>query len=112
MQSHFIDTAQTQLLEAQTSAAKLGLQGGKSLNGSFDKSALRAKAEDFEAVFLTQMIKPMFDTLPTDGPFGGGSSEGIYRGLLVEEFGKSISRNGGIGIADSVYRELLKMQEQ
>ncbi|MBL4835979.1 MAG: rod-binding protein [Kordiimonadaceae bacterium] len=112
MQTQIINTAQVQLLEAQTSAAKLGLQGGKSSNGVIDKELLRAKAEDFEAVFLTQMIKPMFDTLPTDGPFGGGSSEEIYRGLMVEEFGKSISRNGGIGIADSVYRALIEMQER
>jgi Rod binding domain-containing protein len=30
---------------------------------------------------------------------------------LNEEIGKSIAKNGGIGLSDAVYRELLKAQE-
>lgn len=72
---------------------------------------VRQAAEDFEAVFLSQMLEPMFKNLDAEGPFGGGSGESIYRSLLVQEFGKSISRAGGVGIADSVQREILKLQE-
>ena len=68
-------------------------------------------AEEFEAVFLAQMLAPIFDGLETDGPFGGGSSEKIYRSLLVQEYGKSIAKSGGIGISDAVQREILKLQE-
>lgn len=68
-------------------------------------------AEQFEALFLSQMLAPMFESLKTDGPFGGGSSEGIYRSLMVEEYGKSIAQAGGLGIAEAVQREILKMQE-
>ncbi|WP_282607964.1 rod-binding protein [Pelagibius sp. Alg239-R121] len=68
-------------------------------------------AEDFEAVFIAQMLGPIFDTLETDGPFGGGPSEKIYRSLMVQEYGKSIAKSGGIGISDSVQREILKLQE-
>ena len=31
--------------------------------------------------------------------------------MMVQEYGKAIARSGGIGIADSVQREILKMQE-
>ena len=31
--------------------------------------------------------------------------------MMVEQYGKSIARSGGIGIADSVEREILKLQE-
>tara|TARA_R110002096_G_scaffold23725_3_gene75430 strand:+ start:710 stop:1042 length:333 start_codon:yes stop_codon:yes gene_type:complete len=110
MQTQVINTAQAQIFEAQAQASKSGIHTAKTASG--DNNAMRQAAEDFEAVFLTQMIKPMFDTLPTDGMFGGGQAENIYRGLMVEEFGKSLAKNGGIGIADSVYRELLKLQEQ
>ncbi len=111
MQTQVINTAQAQIYEAQAKAAKNGIHTAQSV-AQGDNPAMRKAAEDFEAVFLTQMIKPMFDTLPTDTMFGGGQAENIYRGLMVEEFGKSVAKNGGIGIADSVYRELLKLQEQ
>lgn len=68
-------------------------------------------AQDFEAMFLAQMLTPMFETLATDGPFSGGSAEQIYRSVLVQEYGKIVAKAGGIGVADGVARELLKLQE-
>ncbi|WP_022727335.1 rod-binding protein [Fodinicurvata sediminis] len=68
-------------------------------------------AQDFEAVFISQMMAPMFEGLETDGYFGGGQAEGMYRSLMIDEIGKSVARRGGIGIADSVAREMMKMQE-
>lgn len=68
-------------------------------------------AEDFEAMFLTQMMQPMFEGIPTDGMFGGGQSEEIYRSMMLDEYGKLIAKAGGIGVADHVRRELLKLQE-
>ncbi len=68
-------------------------------------------AEDFEAMFLAQMLKPMFDGLSTDGPFGGGNAERVYRSLLVQEYGKALASRGGIGLADAVARELMQWQE-
>ncbi|RMD89037.1 MAG: hypothetical protein D6807_04540 [Alphaproteobacteria bacterium] len=83
--------------------------------GKGDKSAreraTRKAAEDFEAVFIGQMLRPMFEGLSTDGLFGGGHAEEIYRSLLIDEMGKSIAKNGGVGIADAVYRELISIQE-
>jgi len=81
-----------------------------SINGK-DAVAARDAAEQFEAVFISQFLAPIFDSVPTDGPFGGGHAEGIYRGLLVEEIGNAIASKGGFGIADSVYGEILKLQE-
>lgn len=75
-----------------------------------DKSAQAAK--DFEAVFISEMIKPMFDMIETDEMFGGGKGEEVFRGLMVQEYGKMIAAQGGIGIASHVQAELLKMQEQ
>ena len=88
------------------SAAKLSDAG---------KSGVRAKireaAEEFEAVFLSEMLRPVFEQLETDGLFGGGSGERMYRSLLVQEYGRAIARTGGVGVADSVEREMLKLQE-
>ena len=73
--------------------------------------ALRRAAEEFEALFLAEMLAPIFETVDTEGLFGGGSAERIYRSLLVQEYGKALTQSGGVGIADAVERELLKLQE-
>ena len=72
----------------------------------------RETAEAFEASFLSQMLKPMFEGLSTDGPFGGGEAESTWRGFLVEAMAKQTVKAGGIGLADRVMSEMLKMQEQ
>lgn len=71
----------------------------------------RAVAREFEAVFLSQLLEQMSAGIKTDGPFGGGPSEGIYRSFLNTAIADQVARLGGIGIADAVYREILKMQE-
>lgn len=76
-----------------------------------DNPKVRALAEEFEAMFLSQMLAPMFENLQSDGPFGGGSSEVVYRSLMVREYGNAIAESGGIGIAEAVQREILKIQE-
>lgn len=67
--------------------------------------------EAFEAFFLTQMLEHMFKGVPTDGYFGGGYGEGVYRSLMLQEYGRVLSKAGGIGIADMVGRELIRLQE-
>ena len=80
--------------------------------GKVDNAAQAAKiAEDFEAFFLGQMLQPMFEGLEAAPPFGGGHAEKIWRTMMVDEMGKAMAKAGGIGIADSVQREILRLQE-
>ena len=67
-------------------------------------------AQEFEAVFLSQMLQPMFDGLKTDGTFGGGFAEEIYRGLMLENIGREMAASGGIGLSDAVLAEMVRMQ--
>jgi peptidoglycan hydrolase FlgJ len=70
-------------------------------------------AEDFEAVLLGQLTKHMFDTKGVgDDSFKGGFAEDTWQGMLSEQMGKEIAKRGGVGLADSVYREMLRMQSQ
>ena len=75
------------------------------------KKQARTIADDFEAVFLGQMLKPMFEGIKPEAPFGGGNSEAMWRSMQIEEYGKAITKAGGIGIADNVYQEIIKLQE-
>lgn len=79
--------------------------------GGLDESTAREAAEDFESMILSSMLQPMFQGLRTDGPFGGGQGEEMFRSMMIDEFAKSISAQGGIGIADTVIAQLRQMQE-
>ena len=68
-------------------------------------------AEEFEAVFLGQMLQPMFKNIEAAEPFGGSPSEKMWRTMQVDEYGKALAKAGGIGIADAGFREILKAQE-
>lgn len=72
----------------------------------------RKTGEDFESFFMTQMLEHMFEGIPTDGYFGGGYGEGVFRSVLLQEYGKVLTKAGGIGIADMVSRELMALQEK
>ena len=77
-----------------------------------DPAKARAAAESFEAFYIGQFIEHMFAGIRTDGMFGGGQGENVYRSMLTQEYGKTIAAAGGVGIADAVYRSILQIQEQ
>jgi flagellar protein FlgJ len=70
-----------------------------------------AVAEDFEAFFVSMITESMMSGIKTDGPFGGGQGEKVFRSILVQEYGKEAASQGNFGIADAVRQQLLKMQE-
>ncbi len=97
---------------AKANAAKAS--ANKSLSQSDEKmhAQLDVVAKDFESMFMTEMIKPMFEEVnKPNAMFGGGKGEEIFNGFMMQEYGKLISDTGGIGIADAVKQELIRMQE-
>jgi Rod binding domain-containing protein len=68
-------------------------------------------AEQYEAFFIYQLLENMSAGLKTDGPFGGGQAEATWRSQLNDEYSKVISKRGGIGLADVLQREILRLQE-
>jgi len=68
-------------------------------------------SKDFESVFLSQMMSQMFSGEDVNNFFGGGSTGEIYKGFLMEEYGKAMAKAGGVGIASQVKGELLRLQE-
>lgn len=72
--------------------------------------ALKKAAEEFEAMMLSQLLAPMFNVLDADGLGGGGSGERMFRPMLVDNYAKGLAATGGIGIAQSVLAELVRMQ--
>lgn len=72
--------------------------------------AIAKTAKDFEAMVIGELITPMFEALDTEGLGGGGAGEKMFRPMLVREYAKSLVATGGIGIADDIAREMIRMQ--
>lgn len=83
---------------------------------NFDKKASMEKIEetarDFEAMFLSEMLKPMFENIKPDPNFGGGKGEEIFQSLLLDEYATDMSKIGTLGIADMVKQQLIEMQSE
>lgn len=72
----------------------------------------RDAAAKFEAMAINQLLAPMFDTVDTSGGlFGGGEAEQAWRPMLISEIAKKIAQAGGLGLAEPVYQQMLRMQE-
>jgi len=72
---------------------------------------VEAAAQEFEAMFATQLLKPMFDTVPVNGAFGGGNGEAVMRTFMLQEYGKLVAKTGVLGIAAQVKTEMIRAQE-
>jgi Rod binding domain-containing protein len=80
------------------------------VSGVKTREQAKAVAEQFERMFISEMLAPMFQGIETDGPMGGGNAEATFRPMLIDQYADAIAKGGGIGIADSVLKEILRMQ--
>jgi peptidoglycan hydrolase FlgJ len=74
------------------------------------RGQIKQTAQKFETSFLSVMLGQMFEGTDTPAPFGGGPGEAMFKSFLTEAMAKKMTDNGGVGIAASVQREMLKMQ--
>ena len=70
----------------------------------------RAKAQEFEAMFLNSMFSQMTTGVKGDGPFGDTTGTGVWRSMLTDQYSKSFAKAGGVGISNDVYRTLILQQ--
>ncbi len=70
------------------------------------RSELKKVAQEFEAVFIAQMLKVMRETIEESGLTEGGFGKSIYTELFDQEVALNMARHGTLGIADILYRNL------
>lgn len=69
------------------------------------------KAGAFAAMAIGELLQPIFDTVHlSDTRFGGGAGEQAWKPVLVQAIGEGIAREGGLGLTETVFRELLREQ--
>jgi Rod binding domain-containing protein len=90
--------------------------GGANPPMSAAETAKRAQihqtAQKFEASFLSVMLNEMFskDDDNVDKAFTGGSGAKMFQSMLAQSMADKMVQTGGVGLAASVQREMLKMQ--
>jgi len=67
---------------------------------------VRKVAREFEAMFVAMMLKSMRDTVGKETLTGGGKGEETFRSLLDQEYANAAVQGGGIGLAQTIEREL------
>ena len=77
------------------------LSFGSNLNSQTSKDELKAVAEQFEAIFVEQLLKAARQSNLADGLFDNEEVD-TYREKLDKEYAKSIATNTSLGIASAI----------
>jgi peptidoglycan hydrolase FlgJ len=70
-----------------------------------DPKTLQA-AKDFEAIFVRQMLKSLEKTTAAGCGTQASAGEKTYGSMIVDTLSESISKAGGLGLADVIARSL------
>ena len=113
------------MLPLATFAVSAAVGVGKAITGAIAETAqktaqasteaaskkARKTANDFESMFLESSLDRLTQSEGTDGPLGeNGTGGGVYRSMLTKEYAGQIMKSGGVGIANQVFSEMMKMQ--
>ena len=96
---------QSAMVLAQSAGPKLPTYSAATL------AAAKKAGKDYESVFISEFMGQMFSGISTDGPFGGGQGEQMFRSLMMDQYGKAIAARGGFGLSDAITKQLLSHQE-
>ena len=98
------------ILKAQAPAYHdiAGLSKLKRAAGANDPQAIRAVAEQFEAMFTRMVLKSMRDAIGPD-PVFGSNQEQMYQGMADDQLSVQLAKGKGLGLADMLVRQLQKL---
>jgi len=74
------------------------------------RGQIEKTARDFEASFLSVMLGQMFKDVGAQAPFSSGHGEAAFKSFLGDAMAKQMVQHGGVGLADRVTQEMLKLQ--
>ncbi len=86
-----------------TSPAASGIEPART--GQTDADKVRALAQQFEAMLLSQMLRDMKESMSPESDRGGLGAP-ILGDTINTELGLSLSRSGGLGLADVLIQAL------
>ena len=67
--------------------------------------------QDFESIFIKQMLNVMRKTVHKTGLTDGGMAEEIFEDMLYDEYALKMAQSSRFGISDMLYKELSRPNE-
>ena len=84
---------------------------GAAPSGKIDKnSELYKAAEDFQSIFIKQMLDTMRKTVNKTSETEQSQGEAIFEDMLYDEYAKKMSKSAGFDLADNLYRQMSFLQ--
>ena len=74
--------------------------------GKTDDSRLREAANEFEAIFIQQMLKTMRKTSLESDLIPKSEGEKIFRSMLDEQYARLSAKSGSLGLGEMIFQQL------
>ena len=105
-----IKTAAKAVKDAATTVQGAVQDAASAAKEAKQRAKIADTAKTFESSFMSVMMQQMFEGVKTSEPFGGGNGEEMFKSVLTDAMSKEVTKAGGIGLASTIQREMLKMQ--
>ncbi|MEW6681036.1 MAG: rod-binding protein [bacterium] len=73
-----------------------------------DQRKLRSACVEFEAIFISKLLKGLRGTIDKTGFIDGGRGEEIFQDMLYDEYAKTVAEKQSLGIAEIIYKDMVK----
>ncbi len=74
-------------------------------------SDLYKACEDFQSIFIKQMLDTMRKTVDKSGGMvEQNQGEKVFEDMLYDEYSKKMSKSAGFDLADNIYRQMTYLQ--
>lgn len=81
------------------------------VDGITERERLNEVAQEFEALFIKQMLDAMRATRnPENNLVDGGMAENIFEDMLYTEYSRLMSRSASFGLSEMIVNQLLPIQ--
>lgn len=71
-----------------------------------DEKKLKESCQEFEAIFLSELLKSMRATVPKNSLLGESFGQDVFQSMLDDEYAKQTSRTSSIGLGDMLFQQM------
>ncbi len=88
------------------------MQFAAASNRTTENRSLEDVAQQFESLFVQQLLTVMRSGLGEDGLFEGNTGQDMYASMMDQALAQALAQRGGIGLADPILKSLQDMQHK
>lgn len=97
-----LSTSQSSILKATSASSNMKLNRGD--------EALMEACQEFESIFIKQMLSSMKKSVDKSGMINGGMTENIFEDWLYDDYASKMSQTGDFGLAQSMFDQMKAME--